>query len=595
MDAAVGADVDKKKPQIGSNQVQTENMNKVQSQVSTSVGSVLSNEENDGGILQKGNSGWGSIEIDLLDDEKAGSELVTITVTSGKDDSNEQPEVPIPLKPSTSTKTKSKNGIRKNSSSNKLKPVSSPPTDEVPAPESPSAVQDPSPTALITDKSVEATSALSSELSTLRSKLNETKQLLIQKETSHKEKLLSLEEDLNLEKNRLLEEQKNALEIQKNEEIAALKREFETKLLSADSRSKNSNESDSEILLALQTALSERDSQINQLNNSIAVKTNENQKTISDLTKVKEALADRERALETAAKNLADLHRQQQELSTKVADLQSEIAEKDARLRQQQSLNAEEAELRKQLQKAQEYMKEQNERLAAFEHEGQTLAKKQGEMEKLVRKGKTDLKEKETEITKLKESKEQLMKAMQELQDLLKKHENDANNSAKSLSAMQAVSQASAEKLAKLEADINSKSDELASQRRALENAWSENNELKRAIADLKADRDDLRRQLGEGTSRVMETESSRRDIEQREAVLRATSKQLQESLQRQMQEAAAREERLRDEIIEMRQRWQEAVSSRENLAAELGNASTPLVRESDHDSLFCGSYCEYF
>jgi hypothetical protein len=60
--------------------------------------------------------------------------------------------------------------------------------------------------------------------------------------------------------------------------------------------------------------------------------------------------------------------------------------------------------------------------------------------------------------------------------------------------------------------------------------------------------------------------------------VLRATSKQLQESLQRQMQEAAIREERLREEISEMRQRWQEAVSSRESLTAELGNASTPLV-----------------
>ena len=41
-----------------------------------------------------------------------------------------------------------------------------------------------------------------------------------------------------------------------------------------------------------------------------------------------------------------------------------------------------------------------------------------------------------------------------------------------------------------------------------------------------------------------METESSRRDIEQREAVLRATNKQLQDSLQRQMGEASVREER---------------------------------------------------
>ena len=120
---------------------------------------------------------------------------------------------------------------------------------------------------------------------------------------------------------------------------------------------------------------------------------------------------------------------------------------------------------------------------------------------------------------------------------------------------MQAVSQASTDKLIKLEAELNQKNEEFNSQRRALENAWNEVNELKRMIAELKADRDDLRKRIGEGTSRVMETESSRRDIEQREAVLRATSKQLQDNLQRQMAESIVREDRLRDEINELRQR----------------------------------------
>jgi hypothetical protein len=77
-----------------------------------------------------------------------------------------------------------------------------------------------------------------------------------------------------------------------------------------------------------------------------------------------------------------------------------------------------------------------------------------------------------------------------------------------------------------------------------------------------------------------METESSRRDVEQREAVLRATSRQLQESLQRQMHEAAGREERLRDEVNEMRKRWQEAIVSRETLASELSSATAPLLRQ---------------
>ena len=60
------------------------------------------------------------------------------------------------------------------------------------------------------------------------------------------------------------------------------------------------------------------------------------------------------------------------------------------------------------------------------------------------------------------------------------------------------------------------------------------------------------------------------RDVEQREAVLRATNKQLQDSLQRHMNESASREERLRDEINEMRKKWQDALTSKENLASEL-------------------------
>ena len=536
---------------------------------------ILDNSSLDNG------SKWEEIDVDFDDDkpvETVEGPEITMTVEklpaipdttalNGASDEVTTPTIQI--------KTKSKNSSKKLSSSNRLQQDSALDSGS----ESVLISQNDAVSIASISLSSESNSPLKNELSILRKALSDTKELMLSKEKSFSEQMKSAQEDLIADKNNSLKELKELLANENAKEINLLKREYETKLLSLSTDGNDSDEHQiTQQIAALNSALSEQDQRINQLNNSIATKTSENQKLTFDLSKVKEALADRERALETAAKSMSDLHKQQQDLTSKVSDLHSEIAEKDARLRQLQSSSAEEAELRKQLAKAQDLLKEQNERLAAFQQEGQSLAKKQGEMEKLVRKGKSDLKEKETEITKLKESKDQLIKAMQELQDLLKKHETDANNSSKSLTAMQAVSQASAEKLAKLEAEINSRSDELASQRRALENAWNENNELKRSIAELKADRDDLRRQLGEGTSRVMETESSRRDIEQREAVLRATSKQLQESLQRQMQEAAIREERLREEISEMRQRWQEAVSSRESLTAELGNASTPLV-----------------
>jgi chromosome segregation ATPase len=301
---------------------------------------------------------------------------------------------------------------------------------------------------------------------------------------------------------------------------------------------------------------------------------------LGDLTKVKEALAERERALETATRALSDQHKLNEAHVQKIADLTAEISEKDARSRQTQSNAAEEEENKKLIARYAEQLKEQGERLASFEREGQSLARKQSEMEKVVRNSKKELRDKDAEIQKLKDSKEQLVKAIEQTQDVLKKHEGDANNASKSLSAMQAVSQASTEKLVRLEAELTAKTEEYASQRRALEAAWTEATELKRTVSELKADRDDLRKRIGEGTSKVMETESSRRDIEQREAVLRATSKQLQDSLQRQMTESATREERLREEVNEMRKRWQEAIASRESMASELGNATAPLLRQ---------------
>jgi DNA repair exonuclease SbcCD ATPase subunit len=330
----------------------------------------------------------------------------------------------------------------------------------------------------------------------------------------------------------------------------------------------------------LSRALEASTAEVQAVQNQLTAKDGELSALLADLARLKETLSERERALETATRHLSEQHQLNEGYAQKIADLTAEIAEKDARSRATQGHAAEEEENRKLVARLQEQLKEQSGRLSAFEKEGQSLAKKQSEMEKVVRNSKKELRDKDAEIQKLKESKEQLVKAIEQTQDVLKKHESDANNATKTVSAMQAVSQASTEKIVRLETELTAKTEEFASQRRALEAAWAEANELKRAISELKADRDDLRKRIGEGTSKAMETESNRRDIEQREAVLRATSKQLQDSLQRQMTEAATREERLREEVNEMRKRWQEAVASRESMASELGSATAPLLRQ---------------
>ena len=292
--------------------------------------------------------------------------------------------------------------------------------------------------------------------------------------------------------------------------------------------------------------------------------------------KFKEVVAERERALETAMTKMHELNQQLESSQGQVKALKRDVAEKNTRLEQLSS----DGDLKTKMKKLQDTLAEKEERLSAFEVEGQSLSKKQGESEKLIRQLKKDLKERGEEVGKLKESKEQFVKAIEEMQEVIRKNEAEISNTGKSMAAMAAVNQASNEKMMRLEAEINARSEELVSQRKALEVAWSESNEAKRVLVEIRAERDEFKRQLGEGNSKFMETESSRRDVEQREAILKATSKQLQDSLQRQQSDFAAREERLREEANEMRKRWQEAISSRESLATELASSTAPLLRQ---------------
>lgn len=279
------------------------------------------------------------------------------------------------------------------------------------------------------------------------------------------------------------------------------------------------------------------------------------------------ALETRSAQLSAACDETANLHQQVKQLQQQIGDVQGQLQQA------QQGQSSSSSALAEQL-------RAKDAQLAAFEAEGKQLAKKQSEMEKSVRQSKQTVREKEGEIAKLKESREQLVKALEQTQDALKKQEAETEKAQKALQAMQAVTAASSDRLTRLEADLQASHDEQATTRRALEAAWGDLAEQKRLLSETKGEADDLRRQLGEGASRVMSTESLRREVEQREAVLRATSQQLQEQLSRVMSEAAQREERIREELTELRRRWQEAVSSRESLASELAHASAPLLRQ---------------
>ena len=331
----------------------------------------------------------------------------------------------------------------------------------------------------------------------------------------------------------------------------------------------------------------ERLQEIKSLNvNILELKAEVNNKTNS-MTKLQESKEEIQSNLTTAQRESASLRQKVNDLETTVRDAERRIGEKegelsvkDDMLRDAQTGAADRTELAKKLVRYKEQLEDKQKLVAGIEAEAQVLAKKQSDMEKAVRKAKAEGKEKDKEIEKLKERVSQMTQTVSELQGVIRSNESKASDTSKSLSAMQAVSQASTEKMGKLEAEVKSKSDELSSQKKALESAWAEVSELKRTSVELRVERDDLLNRIGEGTSKAQETENSRRDGEQREAVLVATNKQLEESLRRQMSDASTREERLRDEVYDIRRKWQDAVAARESLASELSEATTPLLRQ---------------
>jgi chromosome segregation ATPase len=295
---------------------------------------------------------------------------------------------------------------------------------------------------------------------------------------------------------------------------------------------------------------------------------------------LQEKLCARERSLEAAMSQLAETNAALSASGSRLEALGEEHAAAAAKLKTLSASSGAEAELRRQAAALAEEGREKDRRLQAYDQEGQALARKQGDMEKLVRRSKTELREREAEVAKLKDGREQLVKTIEEMQEIIRLRDSDSTTTSKSISAMQAVSQASMDRLAKLEAELSGKAEEILNQKRALDSAWGEIAELKRSSAEVRAERDDVKKHTGQRDGRLAELEAAGRALEQREAVLRATNAQLQDSLQRQMRDSAGREDRLREETSDARKRWQDAISSRESLAAEVGQSTGPLLRQ---------------
>ena len=107
---------------------------------------------------------------------------------------------------------------------------------------------------------------------------------------------------------------------------------------------------------------------------------------------------------------------------------------------------------------------------------------------------------------------------------------------------MQAVSQASSDKLSLIEEELRAAREETADVRAALDKAWSSEKELKRNVHELRAETEDLKAKLGAGESQVEANEEARRELANREALLQANQRQLQDTLTRNSHEVSIRD-----------------------------------------------------
>lgn len=201
-------------------------------------------------------------------------------------------------------------------------------------------------------------------------------------------------------------------------------------------------------------------------------------------------------------------------------------------------------------------------------------------MEKSIRKARQEVREKEAEIAKLTEINQKHQIHIDKLNECIRQNEIDLGNVNKNIAILQTVNQASADKVAKVEQELSARNVEIANLRKSLDAALSDVTKVTQEKQKLQEELDIASERLGEGMNLANMSESQKRDLEQKEAVLRATNKHLQESLQRCMSEASSREESLKEDLRDMRKRWQEAVTHREQLASDVGESTKPLLNQ---------------
>ena len=205
---------------------------------------------------------------------------------------------------------------------------------------------------------------------------------------------------------------------------------------------------------------------------------------------------------------------------------------------------------------------------------------KQGELEKAIRRARGELRETEKARDKGLEERDAARAEVESLHVQLQARDAAIGNTEQSRAAMEAVSKASSDKLSAVEAELKAARDDAAATKDALHAAWGESKELKRERHALRAKVEHMESTLQNDAESKRVGDEARRESRERESALEAQIAQLQASLTRATQEAGVREDTLRDELADVRARWQDAVARAETIAEEVRESSTPLLHQ---------------
>lgn len=203
---------------------------------------------------------------------------------------------------------------------------------------------------------------------------------------------------------------------------------------------------------------------------------------------------------------------------------------------------------------------QQAEIVAALREEGQKLAQKQSEMEQAVRAAKTESRELRIQLEEETSAKNDALQNIEELTADLKLTKENL------VSATKGEAQA-----AKLETDLQEAREETKNKAVQILSLEQNVKEFKQEVKDLKAEL------VASEKGAAVETEREQKKLLKEHHNIHSD---LEAKLQASEREAAVREDALRQEVAELRKRWQDTVRRADSLSMDVQSSTAPLLRQ---------------